>query len=737
MSLSGKYSPLNLNSIGSFIHNEGLAINAKTIQYVGSVNADAVYTPGSVTTGNILALTPDIYAKAFELAYPFVIMGAMTVLQSYRIKSVGDTDFTTLGATSNSIGLEFVATARGTGTGTVVGVASAGPLSVELYSNLLAMGADSIPLLTNNKPAAYTRTYNSITARYGFLGLFPTQAFNEFNGTYSDFFNVFTTCISFKNQSNKVIGSFAIAKTYLDGIYSNMNDLITSDIAGVNLSTFFWGQDLIQLGRAIDLATIDTFGNPDNLLRTLSKNRAITRAVNLALLAGGMTVDEVSTILTGTKATPTQNKTLYSCFSLVMGTDLADVCVPINCQTVGLTSLADLLDPIKLFPNSYMSLTFPQYNGISNLPNNSKTYYLLYRDGAINKVPSMPYGDRLRNIMPDSISYGADAFSAAMMQVKNIKSMNIEKFAQAVTHLENVNGLGVNGTNVPANTDISARALDTLGQGSGPDGKYTTCDFFGCMSDLLYPWHQLQDTITLLEPLPELASLAAKYQEIHTILNNGDYSQLQAAIDHVNTILNLTATMNPIIVAAANNTYNLFGSRLAQEQNARDLALPNGIKDLRTTPADVFGFIDNLGIYATETKVYDTAPLLESICDLTNIGGTSLIASMREIRNAKRLGLIGGELDNDVEVTPLNLAKANGSPAILSTMDLAGKVTPLDVTINTGAGIPGSFGGSPASTLIPANLNVLNIATGPTVLLPAQAIADVTRCNCDCWDLLN
>jgi hypothetical protein len=109
---------------------------------------------------------------------------------------------------------------------------------------------------------------------------------------------------------------------------------------------------------------------------------------------------------------------------------------------------------------------------------------------------------------------------------------------------------------------------------------------------------------------------------------------------------------------------------------------------------------------------------------------------MREIRNAKRLGLVGGELDNDVEVTPLNIAIANKTKTTVTTTDLAGNPSQTNVTYNTGAGVPGSFGGSPETTLIPLNLNVLKISTSPNVLLPSDAITDVTRCNCDCWELL-
>ena len=43
------------------------------------------------------------------------------------------------------------------------------------------------------------------------------------------------------------------SKDFLDGTFSNMNDLITGDITNVTLSLKNWGQDLVNLGKELDL----------------------------------------------------------------------------------------------------------------------------------------------------------------------------------------------------------------------------------------------------------------------------------------------------------------------------------------------------------------------------------------------------------------------------------------------------------------------------------------------------
>jgi hypothetical protein len=581
------------------------------------------------------------------------------------------------------------------------------------------------------------QTPGEITS-HGFLRQIPYQAYNEFyinNGSYSDFVSTFATCFNKKIQLNETINGLNSSKTYLDGIYSNMNDLITSDITGVNSSTFYWGQDLIASGRAIDLSSISTFGEPVNLLRTLSNNRAFTNAINYLLISAGFTDTIVNNMIHGSSVTTEQQKLLYTCFSLITGNDLSDVCTILNCQTVGLDSLADLLDPKKLFPNSYTSLTYPQYNA-KTLPTNSKTYYLIYQNGGVN-ISNTEIGTRLKEILPKDLAYACDGFSIAMTQIKNISNMNIEKFSQVVNNLENVNGLGVNGTNIPTNTTLATAAINSLALGSGPNGVYTMCDFFGSMTNLVYPWSTLQSQITQLGS----SSLATIYNNIYNLLNDsGPYTTLQTLIDQANNEISSIYTSATSSATTLNTTYAQVGTLLKNEKNARDLALPT-LGDLTSTTTDITSFVDSIDTYAQRTELYDAVGVLESISDTTTTGGNSLIASMREARNKIRLGLTGAVQDNDVNSTSTSAVKIpRVSGSTLANSPIAGydNSVPLAKTpIITGAAtVEGSLGGSPETTLITDNLSILIQPASESVLTPSQAVADVILCNCDCWENL-
>lgn len=287
-----------------------------------------------------------------------------------------------------------------------------GQVNSVTYKNLISIGSTTIPALGNSPPSTFNWTgypawspqwgtspsTREIT-QWGYVRLFALQGYNEFNynsglsddsGAYKDFLSGFMTSYSFIEYSNDAILSVNNSQTFLDGTYSNMDDLITGDITGVSVATTIFGQDLIASGKAINLQTIATFGLPSNLLLTLQKNNALTRSVSLALIASGIAVTELEQILNDVSSvTKEQERKIYGAFGIILGQDLKDVLIPLNCKTAGLESLADLLNPLKLFPNSYQTLTVPVYNTVGG-PANSKIYYPIYVNDGLNSQLRSP-----------------------------------------------------------------------------------------------------------------------------------------------------------------------------------------------------------------------------------------------------------------------------------------------------------------------------------------------------------
>ena len=342
MSDTGKQSPLGVNTLSSLLQNKGFNINPIMVEYTGV--------------------------------------------------STSKTSATNLGIIVNNSCLRLLTYAINDAYGR-------GQVNTATYNNLISIGSTSIPALGNSKAPTfnwtgypnwasdYTKT-NEVT-RWGYVRLFALQGYNEFNynnglPAYKDYLSAFMAASSFVEYSNKAIMSMTNSQEFLDGTYSNMNDLISADISGISLATSTFGRDLITSGKAINLAKISTFGLPSNLLETLQQYNCITKNVSLAMLASGLELDELSQLLSNiSSATKEQERRLYGAFNLIVGESLNEVLIPLNCKTRGLESLADLLNPQKLFPNSYQTLTVPVYN-TTRSPNNSKTYYPIYSSGSIN-----------------------------------------------------------------------------------------------------------------------------------------------------------------------------------------------------------------------------------------------------------------------------------------------------------------------------------------------------------------
>lgn len=676
MSSSAKQSPLGVNTLSGFLQNTGLIINPVVTSYMGSSTSVSNYTPGSLVNTTVLSkLTSAIRAA-------WVLYDGASIAQS-------------------------------------------------TYEAIISIGSTTIPALGNSPPSSYTwpnspfttSTQYEITS-YGYARVFPKQAYDEFNyngtlaltGSYKDFLGTFLTATGFISMSNGAIMTMQNSLTFLEGTYSNMDDLISADIAGVSLSTTVFGQDLINSGKAINLATISTFGLPSNLLETLKKCNALTQSVSLALLATGLTPNEINALTSNANVTDLQQQQAYAALLIITGIDLANILIPLNCNIKGLNSLADLLDVKKLFPNSYQSLTVPVYNATPG-PTNSKTYYPIYINQGINSGLNNPaivkqvgsinssstgsgsqssgltpgsntvsqplpegFGSYLQNILPDDIAVSAGAFSVTMQQVRNISNVPIEKFAQVVASIETTRGLTVNGTNIPTDTASAQAGLNLVALGTGPYKTYTFSDFFGCMSGLTYPWESIQTLISKVQ--------TTTLQTIYTNLYNATLATNEADmliyIAQANTeIASIYATRNTNSnITSLNTAWTNTGSQITTERNTRITGLPTlpspRDDNIYPFPIIIYSMVDAIASYAKDTSPNMAAQTLEAIANLSNITGQSLVGLMRSERNQERLIKVGITLDDNIlDAVPLveqkeliaNGTVANSSPATLQQYD--------------------------------------------------------------------
>jgi hypothetical protein len=198
----------------------------------------------------------------------------------------------------------------------------------------------------------------------------PTGTAN--NWDTSRFCQIFSACESYATLANQFIISSCNANKYLCDTFTNQDNSITGDITKVNLATGAFGQDLKNLGQLWDLANLDNLGSPLALVQRLYSVTGTFPALSLTFIAEGVPSEAVVNLDNPTASiTDTAQRALYVAMTKVTGNLLAQVLQIFKVTTTGIETMADLLNPYKLFPLSFQSLTTPTTVGSRAIYTNS------------------------------------------------------------------------------------------------------------------------------------------------------------------------------------------------------------------------------------------------------------------------------------------------------------------------------------------------------------------------------
>jgi hypothetical protein len=148
--------------------------------------------------------------------------------------------------------------------------------------------------------------------------------------------------------------------------FTTQDNLSTGGLSGVSQAFAALGADLAQLGFLIDMNNLNNLGSPAALLRQIGFIASTTPALNTALLNAGLPADLVDSPDTA-QYTDQQQRLIYQAMTQVTGTELAQILRLLRVTTPGITTMADLLNPVKILPRSYNTLTAPTANGLRGI----------------------------------------------------------------------------------------------------------------------------------------------------------------------------------------------------------------------------------------------------------------------------------------------------------------------------------------------------------------------------------
>ena len=316
-------------------------------------------------------------------------------------------------------------------------------------ANLKTLGANVsgnyCPALGDSVPSNVSWTVGNA----GYATTITTAASTQLgSGDFGKFAQAFGAAQGYITLTNAVINSAVNVNStddYLGPTFSNQDNLITADIGKVNLAFPAFGADLADCGDLIAFDNLEQFGTPAGLLQQLAlKGRMLngsTPCVTAALRAQGLTDQNISDLvnrnvqslfnsqgLTANQFDRLQKK-CYPALVNVTGSCLQDVLSILDCTLPNIATMADLLNPVKLFPTSYSSLTLPTPDGP----------VLIYDvTGAVNSVitPILNSGsvtptgcNDLAKIIPAADAAANRALQIAFQQVKGINGVTAPQLA--------------------------------------------------------------------------------------------------------------------------------------------------------------------------------------------------------------------------------------------------------------------------------------------------------------------
>jgi hypothetical protein len=564
-------------------------------------------------------------------------------------------------------------------------------LSSNISIALRNLASNTFPAVTNAVPSAYIGDLGN-TPIGGLTGLLTTEIDNIMgNGDLGKFEQVIGSAEGLVVSTNQLINSVVNANnSSSNATYSTQDNVLTAGFSQITQAFEVFSLDIADLGLSIDFSDLPNLGSPQSLLKQIFVQTSGSAELNTALLTAGIPQNVLDNI-TEIPMTDEQQKLAYDVMTTITGTALTKILQLLRVTTVGLTTMADLLNPVKTFSRSFNTLTTPTSNGLrgiyinssggvnSNLETELPTSVLTPIQGYQNVRNTY---SQLRRIIPPDQALANKALQAGLQQVKSIFNSTMSLTSAATLGLESNKGLNlINSLAEPLPTEVSDFYKQTYASGTGNNGTLLLTDVIGTAAG----WQvndNLSNTITILTSLTnsgDLNTLTSGTNGVFTVMQNainGVYG-VPDGMGNVMTIpggLPAAGTYNTYDDAFAGPgspgvglipaAYSLIGNIVANNSSATSntnsswsgIAEQLSLEATNTAYAGIVfselqpgivpnSLVTNLPQYGLDTSVGGTAWYFESIANTSSLGGQAVISVMREARNQVRLQEAGIETD--------------------------------------------------------------------------------------------
>jgi hypothetical protein len=562
------------------------------------------------------------------------------------------------------------------------------------YANLLTLTATNCPALSDSTPSAYAGQLgillsNSAAAgnsASGFTSLIPDFG-NIYigNGDDSIFVQIFISATGYIFTTNDYILTANNSGTYLGSNFTTMNSLITGNLDEVSLAFGAIGNDLKNLGLAINLATLDNLGSPLNLLQQILVIAGLTPRLATEIELLGLDIDTITDPPATLSQLLTLNKVFYTIFTEITGQDLAQILNVMAVTTPNINSLADLLNPVKMFPQSFLSLTMRTVDGLRGI--------YLNQSGSVNVslISSLPEYvltnyQQIAQMIPADQALANQCLRVSLQQIKNIFNLELPALANSYLNLVTTKDLNlINQLTVPVPQSAVDFYITNYATGSGPEGTLVISDLIGAAAGIGYT-DKIANAVEVFNSVAgdaNFSNLVITYQRMSTTISGGygnatvgpvvipagpGAGTYNSTTDGMGNIITTAAyeafdtglipnaqsfittfiSTNPAAANTLATNWTSMAEKLINESNnlaTASIVIPDLIPNQRSA---ILGFVQNLPTYGLDTIQGGAAEFLDHVADMTTIGGQAIIGALRQGRNVGVLDTAG--VGNDIEI---------------------------------------------------------------------------------------
>ena len=265
-------------------------------------------------------------------------------------------------------------------------------------ANMITMGGLTFPGVGNALPGNFLSDLGSTFSMTGLIDAAAEAIMGVDLGVFSQHL---TSADGFVSSSNTFVTALTDFASEQFTRYTQ-DSLMTGALAEANKALPSFATDMLNVGNIVNLGDLDNLGNPLSLVKNLSQQAGGLGILNKSLLNAGIDPSSLNTLLNSTDVGALTNSTLgeslgtgglvefdatrnaqdllsggstnyatlgsappegglmeavYSAMGNIKGEDLTQVQALLGSNVPGLTTMQDMLDPTKIMPNSFPSLT--------------------------------------------------------------------------------------------------------------------------------------------------------------------------------------------------------------------------------------------------------------------------------------------------------------------------------------------------------------------------------------------